>query len=52
MMHIPTHFMLSWTVGHRLPSRRDRALVAWAGIAPDLDGLSLFWGLDAYNGIT
>jgi hypothetical protein len=49
MMHIPTHFMLSWTVGHRLPARRDRVLVAWAGIAPDLDGLSLLWGLDAYG---
>jgi|GEM_PF-1903644 LexA-binding, inner membrane-associated putative hydrolase len=48
-IHIPTHLMLSWVVGHRLTARRDRALVAWAGLAPDLDGLSLIAGADAYG---
>jgi membrane-bound metal-dependent hydrolase YbcI (DUF457 family) len=36
-------------VGHRLPERRDRRLVAWAGMAPDLDGLALLAGADAYG---
>ena len=48
-MHIPTHLMLSWVVGHRLQERRDRRLVAWAGVAADLDGLSILAGLDAYG---
>ncbi len=48
-MHIPTHLMLSWVVGHRLAARRDRRLVAWSGVAADLDGLSLLAGLDAYG---
>ncbi|MFH1024328.1 MAG: metal-dependent hydrolase [Planctomycetota bacterium] len=36
-----THLLASWTVGEasRLEDDRDRALVAWAGAAPDLDGL-------------
>lgn len=48
-MHIPTHLMLSWMVGHRLKARRDRRLVAWAGVASDLDGLTILGGLDAYG---
>jgi hypothetical protein len=40
--------MLSWVVGHRLAERRDRRLVAWAGAAADLDGLTILAGLDAY----
>ena len=48
-MHIPTHLMLSWVVGHRLEARRDRRLVAWAGVASDLDGLSILAGVDAYG---
>lgn len=48
-MHIPTHLMLSWVVGHRLEARRDRRLVAWAGVAADLDGLSIVAGVDAYG---
>jgi hypothetical protein len=48
-LHIPTHLMLSWAVGHRLQARRDRRLVAWAGVASDLDGLSILAGVDAYG---
>ncbi len=48
-MHIPTHLMLSWVVGHRLKERRDRVLVAWAGVATDLDGLSVLAGEDAFG---
>jgi inner membrane protein len=48
-MHIPTHLMLSWVVGHRLQERRDRRLVAWAGVAADFDGLSILAGLDSYG---
>lgn len=48
-MHIPTHLMLSWVVGHRLEARRDRRLVAWAGVASDLDGLTILAGMDAYG---
>lgn len=48
-MHLQTHLMLSWLVGHRLRERRDRAIVAWSGVAPDLDGLTLLGGIDAYQ---
>ena len=41
--------MLSWVVGHRLKERRDRVLVAWAGVAADLDGLTVLAGEDAYG---
>lgn len=48
-MHPPSHLVISWMVGHRLPERRDRRLVAWAGMAPDLDGVTLLAGADAYG---
>lgn len=48
-MHVPTHLMLSWMVGHRLKERRDRRLVAWAGVAADFDGLTILAGVDAYG---
>jgi LexA-binding, inner membrane-associated putative hydrolase len=48
-MHPPTHLAISWIVGHRLPELRDRRLVAWAGVVPDLDALSLLGGLAAYS---
>ena len=35
-----THLLVSWTVAETAPlDDRDRAIAAWAGIAPDLDGL-------------
>ena len=42
------HAELSWLAGVRLTERRDRLLVTLAGVVPDLDGLSLLWGVDAY----
>lgn len=48
-MHPTTHLMVSWVAGHRLSDRRDRRLVTWAGVAPDLDGLSLLGGVEAYG---
>jgi membrane-bound metal-dependent hydrolase YbcI (DUF457 family) len=48
-MQVPTHLMLSWLVGHRLRERRDRRLVAWAGVAPDLDALSLLGGAEGFS---
>lgn len=48
-MHLPTHLALSWLLGHRLEARRDRVLVAWAGVAPDLDALSALAGIEAYG---
>ncbi len=47
-MHLQTHLMASWAIGSGLAERRDRRLVAWAGVVSDLDGLSLLWGLEAY----
>ncbi|HVE86242.1 MAG TPA: metal-dependent hydrolase [Myxococcales bacterium] len=43
------HAELSWLLAQGLPARRDRILVTVAGLAPDLDGLSLLGGLDAYG---
>ena len=48
-MHPQTHLAASWLVGCRLAARRDRVLVAWAGMAPDLDGLSLLAGVEVYG---
>jgi hypothetical protein len=42
------HAELSWLVGARLSSRRDRVLVTLAGVMPDLDGLTLLAGEEAY----
>jgi hypothetical protein len=41
-MHVVTHLLIGWTVAeHTTKSPRDRALIAWASVAPDLDGLGL-----------
>jgi membrane-bound metal-dependent hydrolase YbcI (DUF457 family) len=48
-MQVPTHLAISWLIGHRLPERRDRRLVTWAGVLPDLDALSLLGGAGAFS---
>ena len=48
-MQVPIHLAISWMIGHRLPERRDRRLVTWSGVAPDLDALSLMGGAGAYS---
>lgn len=35
------HAELAWLAAQRLPARRDRMLIALAGVAPDLDGLGI-----------
>jgi len=42
------HAELSWLAGVKLAARRDRLLVTLAGLAPDLDGLSLLAGEEGY----
>jgi hypothetical protein len=48
-VQVPIHLAISWLIGHRLPERRDRRLVTWAGVVPDLDALSLLAGAGAYS---
>ena len=38
-----THFLMGWAVANSAPSlgKRDRALVTWASVVPDLDGLGI-----------
>ncbi|MDX2009711.1 MAG: metal-dependent hydrolase [Myxococcaceae bacterium] len=43
------HAELAWLVGARLSARRDRVLVTLAGVVPDLDGLTLLAGEEAYG---
>ncbi|QRN96060.1 metal-dependent hydrolase [Archangium violaceum] len=43
------HAELSWLMTQRLEARRDRVLVVCAGLAPDLDGLSLLGGVEMYS---
>ncbi|MEW5741077.1 MAG: metal-dependent hydrolase [Myxococcota bacterium] len=43
------HAELSWLTAQPLATRRDRLLVTLAGLAPDLDGLTLLAGEDAYG---
>ncbi len=41
-MHVGTHFFAGWMVAVAPDlTRRERALVAFAGVAPDLDGLGI-----------
>lgn len=48
-MQVPVHLALSWLAGSPLAGRRDRVLVAWAGVVPDLDALSLLGGAEAFG---
>jgi inner membrane protein len=43
------HGELAWLVAQKLKSRRDRWLVTAAGLAPDLDGLTILVSEDAYG---
>jgi hypothetical protein len=38
-----THFFMGWAVANFVPSltKRDRAIVTWASVVPDLDGLGI-----------
>lgn len=48
-MQLPTHLAISWLIGQHLRERRDRRLVTWAGVLPDLDALSLLGGAAAFS---
>ncbi|MGV3619711.1 MAG: metal-dependent hydrolase [Archangium sp.] len=43
------HGELSWLAAQRLTERRDRLLVTLGGVIPDLDGLTILGGEDAYG---
>jgi inner membrane protein len=43
------HAELSWLAAQVLAERRDRRLVVLAGLAPDLDGLSVLAGVESYG---
>jgi len=49
-MHLQTHLMSGWCVANCLPllAPRDRLLLMLAATLPDLDGLSLLFGQEAY----
>lgn len=49
-MHPASHALLSWLVAdaHPLP-RRDRILIFAGGLLPDLDGLAILGGTEAYQ---
>ena len=41
-MHIVTHLLVGWTVAEHVTEKpRDRALIAWCSVIPDLDGIGL-----------
>jgi hypothetical protein len=41
-VHVVTHLLASWNLGAASgQTRRDLAIVAWAGVLPDLDGIGL-----------
>jgi len=48
-MHVPIHLAISWLIGHRLLELRDRRLVGWSGVAPDLDAPTVMAGAGAYS---
>ena len=50
-MHIPTHILSGWVVASAIPSLtpRERFCAMVAATAPDLDGLALVAGRDAFE---
>lgn len=37
-----THFFMGWAVANSVPlTKRDRAMVTWASVVPDIDGLGI-----------
>jgi len=44
-----SHLIVSWLVGQHLTEQRDRRIVTYSGIAPDLDGLTLLAGVEVYG---
>jgi len=41
-MHIVTHLLVGWTVAEHVTEKpRDRALITWCSVIPDLDGIGL-----------
>lgn len=51
-VHLQTHALASWLLTEAGPAsmtRRDRILVLAAGLAPDVDALSLLGGITAYQ---
>jgi hypothetical protein len=43
------HGQIGWLAAQGLETRRDRTLIVLAGLAPDVDGLTLLAGYDAYE---
>lgn len=43
------HAGIGWLASQPLKSRRDRILVTCAGVVPDIDGLSILGGVEAYG---
>ena len=50
-MHLPTHVLSGWVVASLVPrlTPRERALAMAAATAPDLDGLAILAGRDAFE---
>jgi hypothetical protein len=49
-MHIPTHILSGWVIGNAFPlSPRERLFCMIAATIPDLDGLGILFGKDAYD---
>lgn len=52
-MHVVTHLLAGWALAEQAKlEKRDKALVAWASVAPDLDGIGLpvDWAARALGG--
>ena len=50
-MHLPTHILSGWVVASLVPglTPRERALAMVAATAPDLDGLAILGGREAFE---
>ena len=41
-MHVVTHLLAGWALAEQVKlEKRDKAIIAWASVAPDLDGIGL-----------
>lgn len=49
-MHVPTHIMSGWVIANCVPlTPRERLACMIISTAPDLDGLGILFGRDAYD---
>ena len=49
-MHLPSHFLAGWILSEIKPlEKRDRWIIALSSVFPDIDGIPIVFGVEAYQ---